>query len=229
MTSTAGRVAAILAALAIVIALLFFGREGAARVPAFAAWVRSLGFWGPAAFIAAFGLAAVLLFPALVLIVAGGTLWGVVLGTVYVMLGAALGSTLAFFAARYLVRGYVQRYVDHHPKLAAIDRAVENEGLRLVFLLRLSPLVPFILLNYVLGISRVRYRDYLGGLAGMIPVVVMYVYAGKVAGDFASLASGVAAPRGAAYYSFVALGLAATIVATLLITKAAQRAVQQKV
>lgn len=226
---TVGRAAALVAAIAIIVTLLVFGREAAARVPLFAAWVRSLGFWGPAAFVAAFGIAAVLLFPAMVLIVAGGALWGVVLGTVYVMLGAALGSTLAFFAARYLVRGYVQRYVDNHPKLAAIDRAVEQEGLRLVFLLRLSPIVPFILLNYVLGISRVRYRDYIGGLAGMVPVVLMYVYAGKVAGDLASLASGVAAPRGAAYYTFIALGLGATIVATALITKAAQRAVQQKV
>ena len=224
-----GRAAMLIAAIGVVVVLLLFGREAAARVPVFAAWVRSLGFWGPAAFVATFGIAAVLLFPAMVLIVAGGALWGVVLGTVYVMLGAALGSTLAFFASRYLVRGYVQRYVDNHPKLAAIDRAVEQEGLRLVFLLRLSPIVPFILLNYVLGISRVRYRDYLGGLAGMVPVVLMYVYAGKVAGDLASLASGVAAPRGAAYYVFIALGLAATIVATALVTKAAQRAVQQKV
>ena len=229
MTSRVARAAAILAALAIVIALLFFGREAAARVPA----VRGVGpfarLLGPRRVHCRVRRRRRPAVSRLVLIVAGGALWGVVLGTVYVMLGAAVGSTLAFFASRYLVRGYVQRYVDHHPKLAAIDRAVENEGLRLVFLLRLSPVVPFILLNYVLGISRVRFRDYLGGLAGMIPVVVMYVYAGKVAGDFASLASGVAAPRGAAYYALIALGLAATIVATVLLTRAAQRAVQQRV
>jgi uncharacterized membrane protein YdjX (TVP38/TMEM64 family) len=226
---TLGRLALLILLVAAAVTLLLFGREAAGRVPQFAAWVRSLGFWGPAAFIAAFGIGAVLLFPALVLILAGGALWGVVLGTVYVMLGAALGSTLAFFAARYLVRGYVQRYVDHHPKLAAIDRAVEQEGLRLVFLLRLSPIVPFILLNYVLGISRVRYRDYLGGLAGMIPVALMYAYAGRVAGDIATLASGAATPRGPAYYALIALGLVATIAATVLLTRAAQRAVQQRV
>jgi uncharacterized membrane protein YdjX (TVP38/TMEM64 family) len=226
---TLGRLTLLILLIAAAVTLLLFGREAAVRVPQFAAWVRSLGFWGPAAYIGAFGIGAVLLFPALVLILAGGALWGVVQGTIYVMLGAALGSTLAFFAARYLVRGHVQRYVDHHPKLAAIDRAVEQEGLRLVFLLRLSPIVPFILLNYVLGISRVRYRDYLGGLAGMIPVVLMYVYAGKVAGDLATLASGVSAPRGPAYYTLIALGLAATIAATVLLTRAAQRAVQQRV
>ena len=226
---TPGRLAAIIVGLAALAALLVFGREAAARVPQFALWVRSLGFWGPAAFIAAFAIAAVLLVPVLMLILTGGALWGVVLGTVYVMLGAALGSTLAFFAARYLVRGYVQRYVDRHPQLAAIDRAVETEGLRLVFLLRLSPVVPFIFLNYVLGISRVRYRDYFGGLFGMIPPALMYVYAGKVAGDLASLAGGASAPRGPAYYAFIALGLVATIAATVLLARAAQRAVQQRV
>lgn len=225
---TLGRLAVLILGLAALAVLLLFGREAVARVPQFALWVRSLGFWGPAAFIVAFAIAAVLLIPAFMLLLTGGALWGVVLGTLYVMLGAALGSTLAFFAARYLVRGYVQRYVDRHPPLAAIDRAVESEGLRLVFLLRLSPVVPFFLLNYVLGISRVRYRDYLGGLVGMIPPALMYVYAGKVAGDLASLASG-AAPRGPAYYALIALGLVATIAATVLLTRAAKRAVQQKV
>lgn len=226
---TLGRLALLILLVAAAVTLLLFGREAATRVPQFAAWVRSLGFWGPAAYVGAFGIGAVLFFPALVLILAGGALWGVVQGTIYVMLGAALGSTLSFFAARHLVRDRVQRYVDRHPKLAAIDRAVEQEGLRLVFLLRLSPVVPFILLNYVLGISRVRYRDYLGGLAGMIPVVLMYVYAGKVAGDLATLASGASTPRGPAYYALIALGLLATIAATVLLTRAAQRAVQQRV
>ena len=226
---TARRLVALVAGVAAVGALLLFGREAAARVPVFVAWVRALGFYGPAAFIAAFGIGAVLFFPASLLILAAGALWGVVLGTVYVMLGAALGSTMAFFAARYLVRGSVQRYVDRHPRLAAIDRAVEVEGLRLVFLLRLSPVVPFILLNYVLGISRVAYRDFLGGLIGMVPAVLMYAYAGRVAGDLATLASGAAAPRGAAYYTLIAVGLVATVAATILITKAAQRAVQSKV
>lgn len=226
---TFGKLAVVILGLAVLAALLLFGREAAARVPQFAAWVRSLGFWGPAVYILAFGVAAVLCFPAMVLLLAAGVLWGVVVGTICAMLGAAMGSTLAFFAARHLVRRHVQRYVDRHPQMAAIDRAVESEGLRLVFLLRLSPVVPFFLLNYVLGISRVSFRDYFGGLAGMIPAALMYVYAGKVAGDLASLASGVATPRGPAYYTFIALGLAATIVATVLLTRAAQRAVQQKV
>ena len=143
---------------------------------------------------------------------------------IYVTLGAILGATLAFFAGRYLVRHFVEAYVHRHPRLAAIDRAVESEGARLVFLLRLSPIVPFVLLNYVLGISRITLRDYMIGLTGMLPAVAAYVYAGKVAGDLASLASGAATPRGTTYYVLLTVGLAATVVATILITRAAARA-----
>jgi uncharacterized membrane protein YdjX (TVP38/TMEM64 family) len=221
------RLAKAAVALAALVALLAFGREAAMVLPAFAGWVRSLGAWGPVVFVAGYGLAAVFLLPCFLLTLAAGALWGVVLGVLYVMLGVTLGSTLAFFVGRHLVRGLVQTYVDRHPRLAAIDRAVETEGLRLVFLLRLSPVVPFILLNYVLGISRIRFRDYLGGIVGMTPTVVLYVYAGRVAGDLASLGSGAALQRGPAYYVLLSFGLIATAAASLLVARAAQRAVNQ--
>ena len=97
-----------------------------------------------------------------------------------------------------------------------------------MLLLRLSPLVPYVLLNYILGISRVRFRDYMLGLAGMLPIVAVYVYAGKVAGDLATLAAGASAPRGATYYWLLALGLASTALATVLVTRAAARAVESR-
>ena len=112
--------------------------------------------------------------------------------------------------------------------MAAIDRAVESEGLRLVFLLRLSPVVPYILLNYVLGISRLRVRDYVGGLAGMLPTITMYVYAGKVAGDLAALFSGDARPKGPLYYAMITFGLATTIIASVLVARTAARTVQRE-
>ena len=213
-------------ALSLLIGLFFFGREVAARLPLLASWVQSLGVWGPLAFIGIYTVAAVLLVPAFPLTIAAGALWGFTLGIVYVMTGAAAGAILAFFSGRYLARQFVEAYVARHPRLGAIDRAVESEGVRLVFLLRLSPLIPFNLLNYVLGISRVRFRDYVGGLAGMLPAVSMYVYAGKVAGDLASLAGG-AAPRGPLYYTLLTVGLCATVLASVLIARAANRAVEK--
>lgn len=206
------------------LALVVFGRLASARLPAFSAWVQQLGIWGPLAFVGGYGVATLILVPVALLAIAAGAIFGVPLGMLCVLLGAALGASLAFVAARHVVRRLVESYVAKHPRLMAIDRAVETEGARIVFLLRLSPLLPFVLLNYVLGISRVRYRDYMAGLVGIIPTVAMYVYAGKVAGDLASLAAGAAAPRGPLYYTVLCIGLAATVAASVVITRAASRA-----
>ena len=209
-------------------ALLYFGRGVAGRLPEFAAWVKSLGFWGPAAFILGYGVAAVVLAPAFLLTVTAGAIWGMA-GVVYVMVGATLGAVLAFLAARYFVRRFVERYVSRNPKLAAIDRAVETEGFRLVFLLRLSPIVAYVLLNYVLGISRVRFRDYLAGSIGMLPTVTAYVYAGKVIGDVALVAGGAATPRGPLWFAAIFLGLVAAIAASVFVARAAGRAIAKDV
>ena len=216
-------------ALAAVAAAALFGREAAAYVPGFAQWVRSLGVWGPLAFVGGYTVAAVFFLPAFLLTIAAGALWGFWLGLFYTMAGATLGASVAFLAARHLVRGLVEGYVSRKPMLVAIDRAVESEGARLVFLLRLSPVVPYVLFNYVLGISRLPFRAHLIGLVGMIPTAAMYVYAGKVAGDIAVLASGDAAPKGTSYYLLLTFGLIATVVATVMVTRTAKKALQQSV
>jgi uncharacterized membrane protein YdjX (TVP38/TMEM64 family) len=223
-----GRLLKAVAAVVVIVAAALFGRQAVSMLPAFSAWVQSLGAWGPAAFVGGYALAAVLLMPCFLLTLTAGALWGVRAGVVYVMIGASLGAITAFLCARYLVRGLVQVYVDRHPRMAAVDRAVESEGLRLVFLLRLSPVVPYNLLNYVLGVSRLRVRDFVGGLAGMLPIIVMYVYAGKVAGDLAALFSGDAHPQGPVYYSMLILGLATTILASVLVDRTAARSVQKE-
>jgi uncharacterized membrane protein YdjX (TVP38/TMEM64 family) len=193
----------------------------------FAAWVQSLGPWGPLAFIAGYTMVTVAVMPAFLLTLAAGALWGFWFGLLIAMTGAVTGATCAFLGARSVLRNLVQRYVNRHPRLLAIDRAVEQEGARLVFLLRLSPAVPFVLLNYVLGVSRIRLRDHFVGLCGMVPTAAMYVYAGKVAGDLTALATGAARPRGTGYYLLLSLGLIATIAATLLVTRAARRALRE--
>jgi uncharacterized membrane protein YdjX (TVP38/TMEM64 family) len=192
----------------------------------FAAWVQSLGIWGPLAFVAGYTVVTLLVMPAFLLTLAAGALWGFWWGLLLALTGAACGATCAFLGARSVLRRLVQRYVERHPRLVAIDRAVESEGARLVLLLRLSPAVPFVLLNYVLGVSRITLRDHFVGLFGMIPTAAMYVYAGKVAGDLAALASGAAVPRSRLYYVMLTVGLAATVAATVLLTRAARRALQ---
>jgi uncharacterized membrane protein YdjX (TVP38/TMEM64 family) len=223
-----GRFWQAVAAIAVIVLAAVFGRQAANEIPLFTDWVKSLGVWGPIAFIGGYAIGALLLMPCFLLTLASGALWGVREGVVYVMAGASLGATLAFLCARYLVRRLVQVYVDRHPRLAAIDRAVESEGLRLVLLLRLSPVVPYILLNYVLGVSRLRFRDYAGGLIGMFPTALMYVYAGKVAGDLAALAAGDTHPRGGIYYAMLAFGLASTVLASVLVARAAAKSVRRE-
>ena len=95
------------------------------------------------------------------------------------------------------------------------------------FLLRLSPLVPYALLNYALGVYGVRLRDFWLACFGMTPTIIMYAYYGKVVGDVAKIAAGIAPPRGPGYYTLLIVGLIATFVATMAITRAARRAIEQ--
>ena len=99
-------------------------------------------------------------------------------------------------------------------RFAAIDRAVGAQGRKIVFLLRLSPIFPFNLLYYALGLTRVRLADYLVASLGMIPGTLLYVYSGKLAGDVAAVAGGAGVERGAGYYALLGLGFLATVVVT---------------
>jgi uncharacterized membrane protein YdjX (TVP38/TMEM64 family) len=115
--------------------------------------IEHLGAWGPVAFIVTYNLATVLFIPGSVLTVGGGVIFGLWWGSVYVFVAASLGATFAFLIGRYLSRDRVVKYMEAHPKFKALDRAVAQEGLKIVFLTRLCPLLPFNLLNYALGIT----------------------------------------------------------------------------
>jgi uncharacterized membrane protein YdjX (TVP38/TMEM64 family) len=96
-----------------------------------------------------------------------------------------------------------------------------------VFLLRLSPLFPFVLLNYALGLTTVRFADYLLAAVGMIPGTILYVYYGKLAGDVAALAGGAAVARGPGYWVVLGLGLVASIVVATVVARTAKRALAE--
>ena len=183
-----------------------------------------LGPWGALLFIAAYVVASVTLAPAFLLTFAAGAVFGLLRGTLLVYVGAVLGSSAVFAIASPLARSRLLRWLDRDPRVAAVRGAVVGQGAWVMFLLRLSPLVPFVLLNYALALSGVRYRDFMAASVGMLPAIVMYVYYGKVAGDVAKLAAGVAPPHGRVYYALLAVGLVATIVATTIVTRAARKA-----
>ncbi len=222
----AGKVALAAAGLAL---LLFLGRQLGAYVPQFAAWVDTLGFWGPLVFILGYAAATVGFIPGSILTLAAGAIFGLARGTLYVFIGATLGSTLAFLVARYFARGAIERRLENSPKFAVIDNAVANEGLKIVFLLRLSPVFPYDLLNYALGLTRVSLRDYVTAAVGMIPGTFLYVYYGKAIGSLAAVAGGAEVERGAGYWVVLGIGLLATLVVTTFATRIARRALSQEV
>lgn len=187
-----------------------------------------LGPWGPVLFVAAYAAAAVILAPAFLLTFAAGAVFGLWRGTLLVYVGATLGSTAVFALASPLARSRVLRWIDRDPRVAAVRGAVVGDAVWVMFLLRLSPLVPYVLLNYALALSGVRYGDFLIASVGMLPAILMYVYYGKIVGDVAKLAAGIAPPRGPGYYTLMAVGLVATIAATTMITRAARRAIEQQ-
>jgi uncharacterized membrane protein YdjX (TVP38/TMEM64 family) len=189
--------------------------------------LAQLGSWAPLIFIALYVAAAVTLAPAFLLTVAAGALWGVWRGTLFVFVGAVLGASVVWALSKRMTRLRFFGWLDRDPRVLGVRRAVAGEGAWVQFLLRLSPLVPFNLLNYALGLSHVRYRDFLIASVGMLPAIVMYTYYGKVVGDVAAHAAGVAPPRGVEYYTLLIVGLIATIVSTTLITRAARRAMKE--
>jgi uncharacterized membrane protein YdjX (TVP38/TMEM64 family) len=207
--------------------LVILGRQAGMYLPQFVAWVESLGVWGPVVFVAGYVVAAVAFVPGSILTLAAGAIFGLGKGVVIVFLAAMLGSAAAFLVARYLVRPVIERRLAGNARFAAIDRAVGAQGRKIVFLLRLSPVFPFNLLNYALGLTKVRFLDFFIASAGMLPGTLLYVYYGKLAGDVAALAGGSAVAKGPEYYAVLILGLVATIVVTTIVTRIARRALKE--
>ena len=178
---------------------------------------RSLGPLGWIAVVFIYALATVCLIPGSALTLAIGDLYGVPLGTILVLFGANLGASISFFLAKTVARRAVLARFDADRRFQAIDRAIAKRGALIVLLLRLSPVVPFNLLNYALGATAIRWRSYLvAGFVGMLPGTLLYVSIGSaVLGRRSSLASG-----------WWILGLLVTLFTTLFLSRIAGEAIK---
>lgn len=195
-------------------------------------WVESLGSWGVAAFIVIYNLATILFIPGTLLTMSGGVLFGVVWGSVYVAIAATLGATWAFLIGRYLCRDVICRMIQGNAKFKAIDKAVAKEGFKIVLLTRLSPVLPFNLLNYAFGVTQVSLRDYILGSLGMIPGTVMYVYLGSLVGDLAMLGKPDRSTSPEAQiiqWVIRGVGLMATVAVTIYLARLAKKALNTTV
>jgi uncharacterized membrane protein YdjX (TVP38/TMEM64 family) len=193
------------------------------------AQIEGLGAVGAIAFIALYIVATVAFFPGSVLTLGAGVVFGVVQGSIYVFIGATLGATLAFLVGRYVARGWVSKKIEGNPKFKAIDQAVGKEGFKIVLLTRLSPVFPFNLLNYALGVTQVSLRDYFFGSIGMIPGTIMYVYIGSLAHDLTLIGSVDQPTNPMVQWAIRIIGFIATVAVTLYVTKVAQKALAESV
>lgn len=189
--------------------------------------IEALGPWGPVALAAAYVPACVLMLPGSLLSLGAGYLFGVGWGTLTVSVGSVAGATAAFVTGRTLARPWVESRLAGEPRFRALDAAVAREGFKIVLLARFSPVLPFNVLNYALGLTRVRLRDYvLASWIGMLPGTVLYVYLGSAAGSLAELAGG-RGTAGPAERALFFVGLAATVAVTVVLARVARRALNE--
>lgn len=173
----------------------------------------------------AYVVATVLMLPGSLLTAIAGFLWGPLWGTVIASPASVLAVTAAFGVGRGVARERVARWLGAHPRLTAIDTGVGASGLRMVLLLRLSPILPFNVMNYVFSLTQVRTRDFVvGSWIGMLPGTALYVYLGSSVSTAASLLSGDAPAETPARTALFWFGLVATVAATALITRESRRA-----
>jgi len=177
-------------------------------------------------FVLAYILATVLLLPGSILTLAAGFLFQLGLGFVLVSVASVIGACCSFLLGRYFARDWVAEKISGNSKFTALDSAVADKGFLIVLLTRLSPVFPFNLLNYALGVTGVRFGNYaLGSWLGMIPGTLLYVYLGSVAQNLSEVFSGEAA-SGSNVLLYVGLG--ATLVLTILITRFATQALNSE-
>jgi uncharacterized membrane protein YdjX (TVP38/TMEM64 family) len=226
----------------IVVALLFAVRalpigDG---VDALEAWVQESGTWAPVLFGAVYIAAALLCMPASPLSFGAGALFGVWTGLLVISLASTIAAALAFLIARHSARDAIVQRVDRFRRFRAIDRAITTGGARIVALLRLSPLVPFSIGNYLFGLTGVRWLPYVVvSWLFMLPGTFMQVYLGYM--GFKSVTSmlgfsttdpttGIAAsPPTTLEWIALVIGLVATVVVAVYVTNLARNEIAARI
>jgi uncharacterized membrane protein YdjX (TVP38/TMEM64 family) len=143
--------------------------------------VQDMGSMGPVYFGILYLIAELLAVPATPLTLSAGYLFGVQTGTAVVLLAATIAASVAFVVGKTFLRSWVEDLLKEHPKFAKLDQAIGQEGFKLLLLVRLSPIFPFALSNYLYGASSINFVSYFWGtLLGFAPGTLAYVYTGMV-------------------------------------------------
>jgi uncharacterized membrane protein YdjX (TVP38/TMEM64 family) len=219
---------AILAAVALLLPLQSW-LEGLLEpwLKAFLAWIGRLGPWAPVVLVVFDAAICLVLLPSSAVTLVAGFLWGTAVACVVASLGATLGGAAAFLLSRFLLRGWIEYRLAGHPAMIAIDRAIGSQGFRIVLLVRLCSLLPYDLMSYALGLTRVSFGRYLlGTWLGRLPEIVLWAYIGSTAKTLAEAFAG-KTHAGLGGRILLGLGIAAMIAATLLVARIARKALRE--
>jgi pyruvate/2-oxoglutarate dehydrogenase complex dihydrolipoamide dehydrogenase (E3) component/uncharacterized membrane protein YdjX (TVP38/TMEM64 family) len=192
----------------------------------FEGFVQSLGAVGPVVVVLVYVVCTVLFVPGSAITIGSGTLFGLSTGLIVVVFGANLGALCSFLLARGFFREKVAGWAAAHPKFRLLDQAIGRQGFKMVLLTRLSPVFPFVLLNYFLGLTAVRAPSYiLANLLGMLPATFLFVYIGAAARD--ALAGQIDASTDLYRQILKYAGLLATIAVVVIVTRVARKALHE--
>lgn len=199
------------------------GALNAERLLAVSSWFETLGPSAVFLYAGLYFLLELIGVPALPLTMGSGYLFGVFKGTVAVSVASTAAAAVAFVIARYGLRNSVAKLAARYPRFRAMDRAIGRQGFKFVFLLRLSPLLPFALSNYLYGLTSVDLPAYVAGSwLGMLPGTIAYVSAGAAVSALTDLSAG----KSSVNPGLIVLGLAATIAAISTVGKMATEAIE---
>ena len=184
------------------------------KVPNVIERTASSGPVGYLGFILIYIVSTVMMLPGSPLTFTAGALFGFWKGLIFVSIGSTLGASCAFMVSRYLIRKSIEKRVLKNKKFQSIDNEIDEQGWKIVILARLSPIIPFFLLNYALGITKIRFIHFIfASWVGMIPGTTVYVLMGTMGGAFIN------GKKSSFEWSLLGMGLIATILVTLLISK----------
>lgn len=179
-------------------------------------YVRGLGAIGYVVYTIGYAIFG-LFFPASVLTIGAGALFGVVGGTIVVLIGATISATIAFLLARTILRGRIEKIVARNPKFRAVDRAIAREGPKIVVLVRLAAVFPFLFVNYALGMTGIRTMQYvIATFIGILPGAIAFVYLGA--------AGAAVATQNKTKTVFTIIGVVIAFGVSIFITRIAKRA-----
>ena len=189
-------------------------------------WMDQHRALAPLIFILVDMLVVVFVLPGVIITMGAGFLFGVIKGSLYVVIATTIGAAIAFLIARHLFGGRIKHYFMSHPRLGLVNNELSNEGWKIVFLTRLVPFFPFKLSNYFFGLTNFSLRGFFfGTMIGIIPITMINVYVGSLAADLAGLG-----PRGISRtpleWAMYGIGLVVAIVTVIYITRRARKALQ---